>query len=223
MGRNHMGDRPSQVTPAADATGQQPPGGRLSEARPGRRAAAEDLPGRARGRRAPVRRDQRLQTRAPGQHPDRRGRRRLPHLLAYQGRPGRAVDRKTVCAAGPRITARHPARSCPTCPRRSPTRSGAVPLAPLTPRAPFAWRIRPSRRIRATIVATILHVSRIFRDLFRMPECRRPPRGGGSGGWRIGTGLSGTRWPPPSHPSSPGRSGGQPRLSGGPGAGAKID
>ena len=41
-------------------------------ARPRRRAAAEDLPGRARRRRAPLRRDQRQETHAPPRHPDRR-------------------------------------------------------------------------------------------------------------------------------------------------------
>ena len=55
-------------------------------ARPGRRAAAEDLPGRARGRRAPVRRDQRQETHAPPRHPDPRGRHRLPYLPACPGR-----------------------------------------------------------------------------------------------------------------------------------------
>ena len=39
-------------------------------ARPRRRAAAEDLPGRARRRRAPLRRDQRQETDAPRRHPD---------------------------------------------------------------------------------------------------------------------------------------------------------
>src|SRR5947207_11521732 len=53
-------------------------------ARPGRRAAAEDLPGRPRGRRAPVRPDRRQQTHAPHRHPDPRGRHRLPHLPICQ-------------------------------------------------------------------------------------------------------------------------------------------
>src|SRR6266545_5599274 len=47
--------------------------------RPSRRAAADDLPGRARGRRAPLRRDQRPKAGAPHRDPDRR-RPRLPHL-----------------------------------------------------------------------------------------------------------------------------------------------
>ena len=41
-------------------------------ARPGRRAAAGRLPGRARGRRAPLRRDQRQETHAPRRHQDHR-------------------------------------------------------------------------------------------------------------------------------------------------------
>src|SRR5688572_22726595 len=41
-------------------------------ARPRRRAAADGLPGRARGRRAPVRRDQRKEAHAPRRHEDRR-------------------------------------------------------------------------------------------------------------------------------------------------------
>src|SRR5262249_26998194 len=49
-------------------------------ARSRRRAAAEDLPGRARRRRAPLRRDQRQETDAPRRHPDRRRRCRLPYL-----------------------------------------------------------------------------------------------------------------------------------------------
>ena len=40
-------------------------------ARPGRRTAAVRLPGRARGRRAPVRRDQRQEAHAPRRHQDR--------------------------------------------------------------------------------------------------------------------------------------------------------
>ena len=43
-----------------------------------------------------------------------------------------------------------------------------------------------------------------------------PPCSGGSGGWRSGAGSRGTRWPPRTPPISPGRSGGQPRPSGGP-------
>ena len=68
--------RPRQLPARAHADG----------ARPRRRAAAEDLPGRARRRRAPLRRDQRQEAHAPRRHPDRRGRRRLPHL---RSRPGR--------------------------------------------------------------------------------------------------------------------------------------
>jgi dihydrofolate reductase len=44
------------------------------------------FPGRAGGRRAPLRRDQRHETHAPRRHPVRRGRRRLPHLRARPGR-----------------------------------------------------------------------------------------------------------------------------------------
>ena len=52
--------------------GQLPARAHADRARPRRRAAAEDLPGRARGRRAPLRRDQRQETHAPRRHPDRR-------------------------------------------------------------------------------------------------------------------------------------------------------
>jgi dihydrofolate reductase len=51
---------------------QLPADAHPARARPGRRAAAEDLPGRARGRRAPLRRDQRQETHAPHQRPDTR-------------------------------------------------------------------------------------------------------------------------------------------------------
>src|SRR6266566_1733671 len=50
--------------------------------RPGRRAAADDLPGRARGRRAPLRRDQRPKAGTPRRDPDRR----RPHLPHQRGR-----------------------------------------------------------------------------------------------------------------------------------------
>src|SRR5262249_10110003 len=47
--------------------------------RPDRRVAVDDLPGRARGRGAPLRRDQRPKAGAPRRDPDRR-RPRVPHL-----------------------------------------------------------------------------------------------------------------------------------------------
>ncbi len=51
---------------------QLPARAHADRARPRRRAAAEDLPGRARRRRAPLRRDQRQETHAPRRHPDPR-------------------------------------------------------------------------------------------------------------------------------------------------------
>ena len=52
----------------------------LMEHDPGRRAAADDLPGRARSRRAALRRDQRQETIAPRRQPGPRRGYRLPHL-----------------------------------------------------------------------------------------------------------------------------------------------
>src|SRR5215207_5902920 len=63
--------------------------------RPSRRAAAYDLPGPARGRRAPLRRDRRPKAGAPRRGPDRR-RPRLPQL---RGRPRRLADRSCASAA----------------------------------------------------------------------------------------------------------------------------
>ena len=51
---------------------QLPARARADRARPGRRAAADHLPDRARGRRAPLRRDQRRQAHAPGRRPHHR-------------------------------------------------------------------------------------------------------------------------------------------------------
>ena len=64
-------------------------------ARPGRRAAAGCLPGRARGRRTPLRRDQRQETHAPRRHHDHRRRPRLRHL---RDGPGRLAGVRTAPA-----------------------------------------------------------------------------------------------------------------------------
>src|SRR2546430_1570742 len=78
----------ARTPPSTEASRTRPvsAGKHADRARPGRRAAAEDRPGRPPARRAPVRRDQRQKTHAPPRHPDPRGRHRLPHLPICPGR-----------------------------------------------------------------------------------------------------------------------------------------
>src|SRR5580693_5168409 len=117
--------RPSQLSARAHA----------NRARPSRRAAAGRLPGRPRGGRAPLRRDQRQKAHAPHRFQDHRRRPRLPHLPA---RPRRLATTAPT-SAGERllgVTVRHPARLT-TCAgwrrltRRWPARSGHLIMGAL--------------------------------------------------------------------------------------------